>query len=85
MESLKKGGIFSVQFVSTKGTTDIFEGIGCFFRTPEYLKSILIKYGGIVKLVYDVNNFTYFSCNKKIIPVDVLSRKRHLLEFKLYF
>ena len=56
MRSLKNGGVFAVQFVSTKNSNDITGGIGCFFRTPKQLECILSKFGGICDLIVDSND-----------------------------
>jgi len=60
VRSLKKGGVFAVEFVSNNKTEDtginpsddVIKRGGC-CRTPEYLEKLINNAGGQCKLIYD--------------------------------
>lgn len=65
LRSLKKGGIFALEFISTDLTQDTGvdsevlqslgwdDNIGCYCRQPDYLEKMIKVLGGKCKLVYD--------------------------------
>jgi len=67
IRSLKSGGVFALEFISSPLAEDtgvdiehlrhlgLDSNIGCYCRTPRYLEAMINKYGGICKLVYDYN------------------------------